>query len=136
MQDPGPAPFRIDWADDGSSHVISVHGDVDLATLPDLREAFARAVDRGAAEIVVDLAFCRFIDSSGIAALLSLNRVLARSFRRDLVVLPGPPNVQRTFALCNLLDVLPFREDAAPTAPPPLVYAPSGPGSVRSTTAR
>lgn len=111
MQDSGPDAFRLDWADDGSSHVVAVHGEVDLATVGKLREAFTRAVASGAQEIVVDLGFCRFIDSAGVAALLSLNRRLAGSIRRDLVILPGPHCVQRTFAICDLLDVLPFRED-------------------------
>ena len=101
---------RIDWTEDAASHVIAIHGEVDLDAHDELARTFARALDSRAAEVVLDLEFCRFIDSYGVAAIVGLDRRLARSSARRLRILPGPPAVQRTFATCGLLEVLDFHE--------------------------
>lgn len=101
-------PFAIEWADDADSFVVAIHGDLDLASRDRVRAVFERALQGRAPEIVVDLGFCTFLDSCGLVALLSLNRRVLRSVGRDLRILPGPPQVQRVFALTDLLEVLPF----------------------------
>ncbi|MCW3040128.1 MAG: anti-sigma-factor antagonist [Solirubrobacterales bacterium] len=110
LLDPGtrPEPFAIVCAHDETSYVLAVHGEFDLAAVDRAHDAFVRALRSPAREIVVDLEFCAFIDSSGVSALLALNRRVNRTVGRDLLILPGPPPVQRVFAVCDLLDVLPF----------------------------
>lgn len=104
-------PLQLEMTADATTFLVVLHGECDLSSLTPLRAAFQRAVASDCPEVVVDLEFCTFIDSTGIGALLGLNRSLARVVGRDLRILPGPPVVQRVFAICDLLDILPF-EDA------------------------
>jgi anti-sigma B factor antagonist len=43
--------------------VLEVHGDLDLATAPQLRDGLHRLVDAGDLQVVVDLAGVGFMDS-------------------------------------------------------------------------
>jgi anti-anti-sigma factor len=56
---------------DGRTVTIEVEGDLDLEQAPALRERLLRAVDDGAHRIVVDLARCPFLDSTGISLLVT-----------------------------------------------------------------
>lgn len=103
--------FSVNTAADAASFVIAVDGELDIATVAVLQSAFARALRHEAAEIVVDLTACAFIDSTGIGALLRLEREVAAADGRALLILPGPAQVQRTFSTCGLLKVLPFPDD-------------------------
>lgn len=51
-----------DLADSG--RVVAVHGDLDLATVPELRTALDDALAAGG-DCMLDLAACTFLDSSG-----------------------------------------------------------------------
>ncbi|WP_354698479.1 STAS domain-containing protein [Paraconexibacter sp. AEG42_29] len=104
-----PAPLRIDVTPDATRFVVALHGECDLAGAPAMKAAFDRALASGAPEVVVDLGPCVFADSTAMAALVGLNRRIAVAGGRSLLILPGPPVVQRVFALCGLLDILPFR---------------------------
>jgi anti-anti-sigma factor len=103
-------PLVVTTGSDAESYIVALEGELDIATVALVQAAFRRAEASAAPEIVVDLSSCGFVDSTGIGALLSLNRRLSRAVGRDLVILPGPPAVQRVFATCGLLDVLPFPE--------------------------
>ena len=71
------------------------------------------ALDSQPSKVTVDLADVTFLDSSGIHRLLAGHRrATARGIR--LVIVPGPECVQRAFALCGLLEVLPFVPEASP----------------------
>jgi anti-sigma B factor antagonist len=50
--------------------VVAVRGELDIATSPQVRELLADAAMDQAHPLVVDLARCDFIDSTGLAALL------------------------------------------------------------------
>ncbi|WP_255421284.1 STAS domain-containing protein [Micromonospora sp. BL4] len=50
--------------------VIEVHGELDMATAPQLREGLQRLIDAGDRRIVVDLAGVGFMDSSALGALV------------------------------------------------------------------
>jgi anti-anti-sigma factor len=68
--------------------VLSVAGELDLATAPKVRERLAAAVDSGATEIVVDLRAVTFMDSIGLAAVLHARSRLREGGRLALVVAP------------------------------------------------
>ena len=64
--------------------MLSVDGEVDIATAPALAAAIDQALSTGASELWVDLSRTEFMDSSGVHALfqgehraLELNRTLA-----------------------------------------------------------
>jgi anti-anti-sigma factor len=52
---------------------------------------------------VLDLRELAFMDSSGVRAIVNAS-IRAREVGRQLVVLPGPPNVDRMFALTGSAD--------------------------------
>lgn len=51
-------------------HVISVHGELDLETAPQLEAPLDAALAAGESSIVIDLSDCEFIDSTGIAVIV------------------------------------------------------------------
>ena len=55
--------FGLTTAEIGDSDfVVTLNGDVDLYTAPELKSELVRLIDRGAARIVVDLTSATFID--------------------------------------------------------------------------
>ena len=66
-----PAPFEVSAAEiDGGVRVISIRGELDLGTAPELEGPLADAVAAGDAPLLVDLSECEFIDSTGIALIV------------------------------------------------------------------
>jgi anti-sigma B factor antagonist len=62
-----------------SACTLSIRGELDALTVPDLRSELDRLAQGRARTVVVDLSGLRLIDSSGVAALVSLyKRVRAR----------------------------------------------------------
>jgi anti-sigma B factor antagonist len=55
----------------GTSARVELHGDVDMATAPELRRVLEELIDGGAEEIVLDCHHLEFLDSSGIGALVA-----------------------------------------------------------------
>lgn len=49
---------------------LTLEGELDLATAPQVREPLEAALDGGATRIVVDMLGCTFIDSTGLGILL------------------------------------------------------------------
>jgi anti-anti-sigma factor len=93
----------------GGPSRIRVQGELDLRDAPEL----GRCLDAERAaghDVVVDLRELTFIDSSGLAILVWAAESAAHS-GRGLTILPGPPNVMRTFEITGLRRLLPFAED-------------------------
>ncbi len=60
--------FAFDVVDVEGVHVVALHGQLDLANADRVRDALTSVAG---STVVVDLSGLRFLDSSGIAALLS-----------------------------------------------------------------
>jgi anti-anti-sigma factor len=80
--------------------VLTLGGELALATVPVLQERLDHAV-RGRAAVVIDLSRLRFIDSSGLDLLMRLERQLSGS-GVQLVLVRAPRAVHRLFALTSL----------------------------------
>jgi anti-sigma B factor antagonist len=66
--------IAIDRSDEGC--VLTLSGEVDLYTAPNLKQAIVDSVDDGCTSLVIDLEQVSFIDSSGLGVLISgLRRV-------------------------------------------------------------
>jgi anti-anti-sigma factor len=63
-------PFSIDVARQGDRTLLSLSGELDLATVGELEEAINGRLEAGE-EIVVDLRPLEFMDSSGVRALVA-----------------------------------------------------------------
>ena len=100
-------PITIRTAHRGDVYVVAPYGELDLATAPDLRRELERGERSGAAELVLDLSGLSFIDSSGISLVLETTD-RAGAAGAQLTLLPGRGPVHGVFALCGLVDRLPF----------------------------
>ena len=90
--------------------VVSVEGEVDLATAPTLARQFERIFDR-ADTVLVDLRRVHFLDCVGLRELLCLHEDgLERGCRVGFV--QGPESVRRVFELTGTLSRLSFAEAA------------------------
>jgi anti-sigma B factor antagonist len=89
----------------GESWVVTVAGDVDLHSAPELRDRLASLGDTGTKHIVVDLSECEFLDSMGLGVLLGAKKRMARD-GRELHVVVTSPDVRRIFEITMLDRVL------------------------------
>ena len=101
-----PAPFevRVGTEPDGLS-TITVRGELDLATAPQLAEALSDGVLGPCRRVLVDLREVTFLDSSGVGTLVAARKQLAsRDTHLALRCLDGP--VTRILTVTGLLEVL------------------------------
>jgi anti-sigma B factor antagonist len=92
-------PFEVTVQRDDGVATITVGGELDLATVPQLSAAVAEHHDAGL--LVLDLTAVTFIDSTGVRVLIQTHRRCARSGSR-LAVLAGDGPVRRLLELCKL----------------------------------
>lgn len=60
----------------GNVYVVTVEGDLDVATVPALRDELVRIDDEGAQDVVVDLLAVQFVDSVALGLLVEWSRRL------------------------------------------------------------
>jgi anti-anti-sigma factor len=67
----GPAPFQVSASDlEGGVRLVEVRGELDLSTATQLEEPLDEATLATDAVVLLDLADCQFIDSTGIAMIV------------------------------------------------------------------
>ena len=93
---------------DGGVALLTVVGELDLSTVPALRDALNRIRDRGVNRLVIDLAGVNFIDSVSVASLVNTQRRL-RDGRFALVV-PEDSYGMLIFQAGGIESVLPIFE--------------------------
>lgn len=98
------APFSIHEAAIGRRAVLSVAGEIDIATAEAVRAAIESAA-AGAFEIWLDLTSTTFMDSTGIHAIATARVDLADANRRLVLICPPGP-VLRVITLTGLDQVL------------------------------
>jgi anti-sigma B factor antagonist len=86
--------------DDGTP-VVSVMGDVDVATAPALERTLLDVTRAGTREVVVDLTGCSFLDSRGLEALTATRSRLERS-DRALALVVSNPSLMRIFQITRV----------------------------------
>src|SRR5215471_4020160 len=93
--------FSIQTSTTGGVLVLSVGGEVDLTTAPELARAI-RLVPERTSRVVVDLTGVVFLDSSGLNVLVTGKRALAEN-GVDLCVVTAPIGpVRRVFEITQL----------------------------------
>jgi anti-sigma B factor antagonist len=89
--------------------VLSVIGEVDVASAPQLRQEAVRLVNEGNRSLVVDLQEVRFLDSTGLGVIVGvLKRV--RTQGGELAIAGAENHVRKVFEITRLSDVLPMYE--------------------------
>jgi anti-sigma B factor antagonist len=92
---------------------IALAGELDCDSAEDLDRALLAAEASGASEICVDLSRLQFLDSTGLRAILSCE-LRVSSEGSHLILVPGPPRVQRLFALTGVAQFLHFVDEQSP----------------------
>jgi anti-sigma B factor antagonist len=113
-RDARPTPrFRIDETIEGTTRILEVHGELELATAPTLGQRIRRPLFWERTEhAIVDLSGVDFLDSSGASALL-LSVSHARALGRTLVFTCPDGEILRrlkTYGLDSVLRVFPTRQ--------------------------
>jgi anti-sigma B factor antagonist len=105
------APPEFSIADtrraDGSA-VLTVAGELDIATVPVVRERLSDLTDAGARRLVVDLRDVTFMDSTGLAAFIHAKVRLGDDGTLTLVLEPDsyPRLIFEVAGLVGVLDVV------------------------------
>ena len=103
-----PTPFTVITAEEpGGVRRLSVAGELDMATAPELRTAID-AAKGPASEVVLDLREVYFIDSTALGLLVAADAE-SRADGFGLSILPSQA-VGRLVELCGLQSVLPLRD--------------------------
>jgi anti-anti-sigma factor len=97
----GDENFSISMSFDDSVFAIKLFGELDIAGVPKLARAIARAEETSAVTILVDLSALRFIDSNGVAGLLAAGRH-SREGSGRLHFRRGVGQVEQTITLLSL----------------------------------
>jgi anti-sigma B factor antagonist len=82
------APFAIDVARQGDRTLLSLSGELDIATVGELENALNDCLDAGE-DVVVDLRSLAFMDSSGVRALVTAHHMV-RDRQGSLVIVRAP----------------------------------------------
>jgi anti-sigma B factor antagonist len=91
-------------AEHGQWLVLSVQGEVDVATAPQLRERLVDAVAEGHAHIVLDLTNVGFLDSTGLGVIVGcLKR--ARANDGEIVIVSDQRSILKVLEITGLTAV-------------------------------
>jgi anti-sigma B factor antagonist len=106
-------PIEIGVSTDPTTDVatVTVSGELDLASASELDRSLS-GVQNDGRTVVLDLRRVSFMDSSGLRVILSAD-ARARSADSRLVLIEGPPGVQRVFHVTLLDRRLEFVADPA-----------------------
>jgi anti-sigma B factor antagonist len=128
--EPSPAAFAVAHrVIDERVCVVSVEGDLDLASAPQLKWTLVELLEQGYAQYVIDLSQLTYMDSMGLGVLVGFRKRVVGTAQLALACLPetqrkllemtGVDAHFDTFASLdealskNATDALPFRTDAA-----------------------
>jgi anti-anti-sigma factor len=103
------SPFEIHSEFERGTGRLTVVGELDMATAPQLEEKVDALLLQGAGALIIDLGKLRFIDSSGLRLLIILHdRAVAEGWTLGLLRPTG--QVLSMFALTGADENLPFIE--------------------------
>jgi anti-anti-sigma factor len=96
-------PFRVDVSSEQGAIVLTVIGELDLASSPTLEHELERVRDSDSELVILDLSDLEFMDSTGLSVLVRAQQRAQEAGRRFAVV-RGRPQVQRLLSLTGVMD--------------------------------
>jgi anti-sigma B factor antagonist len=100
-------PFHCDVEPQRGQVRVTPHGELDLATSPELERRLRELRESGFDRIVLDLRELVFLDSTGLRLILR-EQAAAEAAGSTFELIPGGPGVQRIFDVACVLDRLTF----------------------------
>ena len=97
--------FRVEVHHEERAVVFAVEGELDLAASPTLEQELERVRDADIDLLIVDLRELRFMDSTGLHALVKENKRATDAGRRFAVV-KGGAQIQRLLSLTGVAELL------------------------------
>jgi anti-sigma B factor antagonist len=102
--------FQIDTRRDGTAAVITVTGELDLASSPALRDELERAGQNGVELVILDLRELVFMDSTGLSVVVRAHQHAVEAGHRFAVV-RGGKQVERLLMLTGVGERLTVIDD-------------------------
>jgi anti-sigma B factor antagonist len=103
-------PLEIDEQVAEAAALLTLRGELDIATVPRLEQAVAAALAGGARELTIDLRPLSFLDSSGLRLIIVLaERAVAEGWTLALVRPPMP--ALTIFQITRAEENLPFIDE-------------------------
>lgn len=97
--------FELDHWERGGWTVLSVNGELDVATAPRLRQEAVKLVNGGTTQVAIDLSGCSFLDSTGLGVIIGiLKRV--KGHDGELVIVGAAAHVQKVFEITRVSDIV------------------------------
>jgi anti-sigma B factor antagonist len=93
----------LDVRQDGRAVIVSMSGELDAFTAPDLADVCQHVFERGTREVVIDLTDTSFLDSSGLRALVGARQLFGAAGGSVRLSHPSEP-VTRLLAITGLTD--------------------------------
>jgi anti-sigma B factor antagonist len=107
-------PLAVERSRSDGYELLSVEGELDIATAPRMIAALNEALAGMESPLVVDLSAVVFMDSTGLALLMNARRRVVRRGQGFAIVCPGGP-IARVFEIADMVEslrVCPDRESA------------------------
>jgi len=108
----------------GDVAILSVAGEVDLATVGGLRQAVSDLLAQRPARLVLDLSEVSFIDSTGLGVLIGARKRAIRA-GVSLGVVCSNTRILRIFAITGLRQALDVHDTLASAVAPPAACQPA-----------
>jgi len=109
--------FRIENRIYEDLPVLTVVGEIDVATAPQLRESLHEVIAKGQATVVLDLLAVTFLDSTALGVLVGgLKR--CREFGGELYVVVADARLKKIFEITGLNKVFPIVDAVADVGAP------------------
>jgi anti-sigma B factor antagonist len=103
------SPFRLEVRTAGRATQIVVHGELDLASGPELEAELGRVSKSPTERLIVDLRQLDFMDSTGLSILVKAHQ-RAIDEGREFGLVRGSQQVQRLLELTGVTERLPMAD--------------------------
>jgi anti-sigma B factor antagonist len=108
---PGNEPISTSVSHQDGIAVLTVSGEIDLATVPAFQAAIADALSHEPTALIVDLSAVEFLASAGLQALVATQETVSKD--ADFAVVADSPATSRPIQLTGLEEVLSLHQTMA-----------------------
>jgi len=95
-------PFAVEITGEPSAPVVAVHGEIDVATSPQLRSELNALMANGATDITLEFGGVSFVDSSGLGVLVGAYKRLREEDHGSLRIVGAQSSVRKVFEITGL----------------------------------